>query len=362
MSMEAQLVWAAPRALRIVATFVAISISTVAAAAGYRTTNFTVAARTPELAKEIGDMAEKYRVSLANQWLGHELPNWSQPCPISAKVSPQLGAGGATSFVFDRGEVFGWKMDIQGSHERVLDSVLPHEITHTVFATHFRQPLPRWADEGACTTVEHQSEIAKQERMLIDFLKTKRGIPFNQMFAMKEYPQDVLPLYAQGHSLARYLIAQRGKHEFLSFLADGMRDENWPKALQEHYEYEHLLALQNSWLDWVKAGRPEIQPTGGVMLASAQAPQPSAPAVARGDVAVMSPGATGQGQNGVQSAQASIRPPAPATATPAQGASTATTPVAKRSVYGESVTWAPAKRRAAGMLHEASRPQDVASR
>ena len=44
------------------------------------------------------------------------------------------GAGGATSFVFDRGEVFGWKMNIQGSRERILDSVLPHEVTHTIFA------------------------------------------------------------------------------------------------------------------------------------------------------------------------------------------------------------------------------------
>ena len=104
--------------------------------------------------------------------------------------------------MFDRGEVFDWKMNIQGSRERILDSVLPHEVTHTIFASYFRRPLPRWADEGACTTVEHRSEIAKQERNLIEFLKTGRGIPFSQMFAMKEYPSDVMPLYAQGHSLA----------------------------------------------------------------------------------------------------------------------------------------------------------------
>src|SRR6187431_414191 len=178
------------------------------AAAGYKTTNFTVSAPTPQLAKEIGDQAEVYRKQLAIEWLGQELPTWSKSCPISADVAPNKGAGGATSFIFDRGEVFGWKMNIQGSRERILDSVLPHEITHTIFASYFRQPLPRWADEGACTTVEHRSEIAKQERMLIDFLKTRRGIPFSDMFAMKEYPHDVLPLYAQGHSLSGYLIAQ----------------------------------------------------------------------------------------------------------------------------------------------------------
>ena len=162
--------------------------------------------------------------------------------------------------MFDRGEVFGWKMNIQGSRERMLDSVLPHEVTHTIFASYFRQPLPRWADEGACTTVEHRSEIAKQERMLIEFLKTGRGIPFSEMFAMKDYPPDVMPLYAQGHSLAQWLIESRGRKAFLEFLADGMQDENWPRAVREHYGFDSLLAMQNAWLDWVKQGRPQITP------------------------------------------------------------------------------------------------------
>lgn len=229
------------------------------AAAGYRTPNFAVDAPTPQLAKEIGDEAERFRKELAVEWLGKELPRWSKPCPIKARVAPNLGAGGATSFVFDRGEVFGWQMDIQGSRERILDSVLPHEITHTIFACHFRQPLPRWADEGACTTVEHRSEIAKQEGMLIEYLQTRRGIPFSQMFAMKEYPRDVLPLYAQGHSLAHFLISQHGKHAFLEFLADGLTDENWPRAIKKQYGYGNLLTLQNSWLGWVKQGRPQLQ-------------------------------------------------------------------------------------------------------
>jgi hypothetical protein len=264
-------------ATRPVAALAAVAMcfsaaSTLHAAAGYRTTNFTVTAPTPKLAKEIGDAAEVWRKQLAMEWLGKELPRWAEPCPIKATVAPRLGAGGATSFVFDGGEVFGWRMNIQGSRERVLDSVLPHEITHTIFATHFRQPVPRWADEGACTTVEHHSEIAKQERMLIDFLKVRpgergRGIPFDDMFYMTEYPQDVLPLYAQGHSLAVFLIGQKGKAAFLQFLSDGMRDGNWPRAVRENYGFQHLLALQNSWLDWVKSGRPTLMPSDGTLLA-----------------------------------------------------------------------------------------------
>ena len=152
-------------------------------AASHRTPNFIVTARTKALAVEIGEAAERYRSQLAIEWLGHELPTWSQPCPVEAKVDRRLGAGGATSFMFEtserhfgrpvtsgdglfqarpQGRPFGWEMSLQGSRERVPDSVLPHEVTHTIFATHFGGPLPRWADEGACTTVEHDSERKKQ--------------------------------------------------------------------------------------------------------------------------------------------------------------------------------------------------------
>lgn len=247
--------------------------STVADAAGYRTANFTVDAPTPQLAKEIGDSAERWRTQLAQEWLGKTLPNWSKPCPIKAKVAPSLGAGGATSFIFDQGQVFGWRMTIQGSRERILDSVLPHEVTHTIFASHFRKPLPRWADEGACTTVEHRSEISKQEAMLIEFLQTRRGIPFSHMFGMTEYPSDVLPLYAQGHSLSKFLIDQRGKREFLEFLADGMDGGDWQRALDKRYGYRDLLVLQNSWMDWIRQGRPQLPlASDAVLVASHEAP------------------------------------------------------------------------------------------
>jgi len=256
-----------------------VAAATCLTGAAYRTTNFVVNAPTPELAKEIGDAAEVYRRDLSQEWLGRELPTWSQPCPIKADVSPHKGAGGATSFMFERGHPFGWRMNIQGPHERVVDSVLPHEITHTIFATHFGQPLPRWADEGACTTVEHTSERNKQEHMLVQFLTHRphsRGIAFNRMFAMKEYPQDILPLYAQGYSVARFLIGQGGKQQFVKYVGEGMQTNNWPETTKRHYGFDTLGELQASWLAWVGSGSP-VHPsphdTPGVQVAAATTAQ-----------------------------------------------------------------------------------------
>lgn len=254
--------------------------------AGYRTQNFIVEAPTPQLAEEFGRAAEAFRKDLAVEWLGRELPPWREPCPITATVGPQVGAGGATSFMFDRDAngqptVFGWKMNVQGSRERILDSVLPHEVTHTIFATHFRRPLPRWADEGGSTTVEHMSERSKQHAMLITFLKTSRGIPFDQMFALREYPRDIMPLYAQGYATARFLISQGGKREFVKFIESGFEREDWPSAIKKHYGYENLASLQNAWLGWIREGGPNTIPvkyagrpaSGNVLLASNTQPK-----------------------------------------------------------------------------------------
>lgn len=234
-----------------------LAASFLSLGASYRTQNFIVTAHSPQLAKQVGDSAETLRRDLAIEWLGHELPHWMDPCPIAVQAG-NIGAGGVTSFMFDRGRPFGWQMSIQGTPERILDSVLPHEITHTIFATHFGQPLPRWADEGACTTVEHPTEKQKQHQMLLEFLTTGRGIAFNQMFAMREYPADIMPLYSQGFSLARYLIAQGGKPKFVQYVGDGLQWNNWTAATRKHYGYESLSELQIQWLDWVRQGSPHI--------------------------------------------------------------------------------------------------------
>lgn len=249
--------------------------------ANYRTRNFIISAPTGTLAQEVGEAAEHYRRQLALEWLGDELPPWPQPCPVHVTVGPHLGAGGATSFMFDGGRPFGWQMSIQGSRERILDSVLPHEVTHTIFATHFGRPLPRWADEGACTTVEHISERAKQHQFLLTFLTTGRGIAFNQLFAMKEYPADVLPLYAQGYSLARFLIAQGGKRKFIDYIGDGMQANDWTAATRKHYGFRDLSELQLTWVDWVRRGSPADIPSRTAIAAAGPVSEQAAGGVNR---------------------------------------------------------------------------------
>lgn len=257
--------------------------------ASYRTQNFVVTAPTPEIAKQVGDAAEHYRKQLAIEWLGQELRRWSAPCPVRVNVG-QIGAGGQTTFSFfansqGSAEVCNWDMQIQGSLERILDSVLPHEISHTIFACHFRRPLPRWADEGAATLAEHDSEKRRQVHTVRQVLGTRRWIPLRNLMNIKEYPrdmQDVLTLYAEGYSLAELLVQERGREQYLKFISDA-HQQGWDRAVQIHYGYRGVDDLEKHWNDWVIAGSPEVDLPKGQALAHVEKEKKS---LASGEVIV----------------------------------------------------------------------------
>src|SRR5690606_5582304 len=128
------------------------------------------------------------------------------PCEIEVKITFG-GAGGATSFAFENGEVLGQSMVVEGSLERILHSVLPHEVTHTIFAAKFRRPLPRWADEGGAVLSEDHEEIARHDLLVRKIINRGGMIPLSRLFVLTEYPRDVMALYAQGFSVARYLVS-----------------------------------------------------------------------------------------------------------------------------------------------------------
>src|SRR5260221_5373165 len=257
--------WKLPRMGARLARVCLVFLAPALMGAGFRTPNFSVTAPTPEIAKQVGNAAEVYRKQLAIEWLGHELPRWAAPCPIRVDVG-QLGAGGQTTFSFfpnaqGSAEVCNWDMKIQGSLERILDSVLPHEVSHTIFACHFRRPLPRWADEGAATLAEHESERRRQVLTVQQVIDTGRRIPLKNLLNIKDYPtkmEDVLTLYAEGYSLAELLVQEGGRSRYLKFLADA-HQQGWDKAVQTHYSYRGVEGLEQRWHDWEIAGSPEVE-------------------------------------------------------------------------------------------------------
>ncbi|HLN32991.1 MAG TPA: hypothetical protein VK395_35000 [Gemmataceae bacterium] len=223
--------------------------------ASYPTRNFVVEAPTPQIAKQIGDAAEFYRKQKALEWLGQEMPQWQERCPLHVKVTFG-GAGGATSFNFTQGQV--WQtMTIEGSLDRLQASVLPHEITHTVFAHYFRCPVPRWADEGGAVLSEDDLERSQHDALVRQILNAGRAFRLVRLFSLRDYPaaQDVPALYAEGYSVASYLVATSGRQAFLAFVAHGMQ-YGWENAVQTHYHYQSIDQLESAWINYLRTTRP----------------------------------------------------------------------------------------------------------
>jgi len=69
--------------------------------------------------------------------------------------------------------------------------------------------------------------------------------------AMREYPADMRCLYAQGHSVSRFLVAAKGRQTFLAFVSDGLR-RGWDDAVREQYGYKDVDHLEKAWLESLK--------------------------------------------------------------------------------------------------------------
>lgn len=242
--------------LRRCLSVVTAVLITLPALAGERvaTDNFVVDAPNRDLARKFADAAEYYRKEKALEWLGQEMPPWRTKCPLRVVVT-MGAAGGATTFTFEGGPggesgVASREMEIKGKVDQLLDSVLPHEVTHTVLAHHFGRPVPRWADEGGSVLSENDEERYKHDISARELLNQGRGIKLRHLFAMKEYPRDMIVTYAEGYSVVQYLVDQGGRRKFLDFVGTGMKSnsKNWDEACRTVYGYQSVEALEESWI------------------------------------------------------------------------------------------------------------------
>jgi RNA polymerase sigma factor (sigma-70 family) len=284
----------------------------------FRAPNFVVYAPTPVMARVIASEAEFHRRTLALKWFGKELPRWSEPCVI--RFAQKLaGNGGASVFTFGKGNdgepaLASAGMELHGDFMHALTVTLPHEVTHAVLASFFGRPVPRWADEGMSVLSESDDEQATHDARARDALNGGRALRLKVLLPLGEYPKDVAGFYAQGHSLARFLVnrasagapvlkdvphlgklfeagAEDGHRRLTAFVYLGVQGntaESWGKAAKVVYGIASLDELEQAWLEWLakpesvlppKAGRrppaPPVGPGGADLIPPARLPTAS---------------------------------------------------------------------------------------
>jgi hypothetical protein len=216
----------------------------------HQTANFVVEAEAPEVAKLVAEAAEAHRKDLAKSWLGKEMPKWSTPCRINVAITMDAPRA-FTDISYANCKVTAQQIELKGALEEILKGPLPHELTHVLLGHHFGSQAPRWADEGAAILSEDQSQAAAQRKAFRKILAAEKQFPLRQFLAMREYPADMRCLYAQGHSVSRFLIAAKGRQTFLGFVSDGLR-RGWDDAVRDQYGYNDVEHLEQAWLDSLK--------------------------------------------------------------------------------------------------------------
>jgi hypothetical protein len=237
-----------PTPLRVGLAWTLLILVPFLGGASHRSTTFVVEAPTAEVAKKVAEHAEVCRKSIAQAWLGRELPPWPAPCPIRVKLTGGE-AGGLTSFGFAGGKVSDQSMTVEGRIDRVLASAIPHEVTHTVFAAYFGGPMPRWADEGASLLSEDHRERSRHDQIAVNLLARRGDLPLARLFRIEEYPSDLMGFYGQGYSISRFLIEIGGRPRFLKFVREGVRT-GWDTATRSHYGLADVRELDRAWRSW----------------------------------------------------------------------------------------------------------------
>lgn len=241
--------------------------------------NFLIADRgKPELEKRLIARAEECRRDIALAWFGEELPKWSDKCAITWAVT-KGPARGETRF-YPGEQPIEPKMQVYGTEQQLMLDVIPHEVTHLIMHDWLGFTVPKWADEGMATVSESDELITIHEDNLKVYFQEGRVTHLSQVLqptlppgasAANWYPGDVLPFYAQGSSLARYLINLEGAKRFLEFLKGHNESGDWVSGVKG-YGFADVDDLNTRWRRWTEAGCPDLSVTVAKPIPRSQAP------------------------------------------------------------------------------------------
>ncbi len=253
--------------LILVALLITLLAIRVGNAATARTENFVVTAIDQVTADGLAQACEHYRAELARKWSGKLLAPWDSPALIEVTVDNSSG-GGTTSIWIQAGRVTNIQGRWQGTRQKLIDDVVPHEVLHCVFLSALGTGnVPLWINEGVAVTAESPAERSRSTGRIIRALHTRPNPCFTmaELMSQVNYPQRadrVRLFYDQSHSLISFLLEKGGRPKLLNTIDAGIRSDKlldgplaaWQRTLAGAYGFRDIAHLQNDWLSWLRQG------------------------------------------------------------------------------------------------------------
>src|SRR5205814_9885721 len=120
---------------------------------------------------------------------------------------------------------------------------------------------------------EDDLERSRHDQMVRQILNAGRAIPLRRLFTLRDYPNEVGALYAEGYSVAYFLVSSSNRPAFLRFVAQGMQGD-WDAAVQAHYHYQSIEQLEEAWHAYLRSTKRQPE----AILAQNRTAPPADPA------------------------------------------------------------------------------------
>ncbi len=224
----------------------------------HETPNFLIFHADSALAESAAGVAESVRTAQAKRWGSSAVQEaWTTRCEIYlypngkafAKATGQPEASPGFSIIeSDRKQITTRKVHLRADQPRLVEAVLPHEVTHVVVADLFTvQQIPRWADEGIAVLAEPESEQKLRAADLQESLSSGQVFELRQLMSTDTpKAKDWSLYYAQSVSLTRFLVEQGTPAQLIQFVRESGR-KGAEAALREVYRIGGFEELQKQW-------------------------------------------------------------------------------------------------------------------
>lgn len=244
------------------------------------TPSFRIFHNDEALARKAATRAETARRAAGKLWTGTEpTAPWSPKCDLYLYPTAEMFAAqtlqpaespGFSTAGLEGGRVTVRMVKLRADYPKMLDAVLPHEITHIVLADLFpTKQIPRWADEGMSVLSEPAAEQALRVGDLAGPIRTDVLFRLDVLMAA-DYPSGAhwALYYAQSVSLTRYLVGRGTPQQFVKFVR-GSQEQGVEGALRAVYGIESVAELERRWKsharDALDAATASADASGAVM-------------------------------------------------------------------------------------------------
>jgi hypothetical protein len=205
---------------------------------------------------KMAQVVEDSRQNAYERWFGKAEDTWSPKCYLylddsgkEFKKAPK-NARGYTS-AFQKGWNYHRYITVHSDDPDLVDTVLPHEITHAVMIGHFVDQLPTWADEGMAGIAQRRADFDDFHKLIGRYEHKGKLFSLQTLMEMEGYPDDDVDLfYAQSALLVEFLIKEKEPKVFVSLLREAKKD-GWAPALKQLYGFTSFEDLEKRWKNFV---------------------------------------------------------------------------------------------------------------